>query len=79
MREVDVIDRKMLREHLAMADRHVGEGERNLSEQRALVAELQRDGHDAWLASKILRQFEALQAAFIEDCDRLRKELAQLG
>jgi hypothetical protein len=74
-----VIDGKTLREHLAMADRHVGEGERNVSKQRALVAELQRDGHDAWLASKILRQFEALQATFIQDRERLRRELAQFG
>ncbi len=67
----------MLREHLVLAERHIGEGERNLSRQRALVAGLQRDGHDAWLASKILRQFEALQATFIADRESLRKEIAR--
>lgn len=62
-----------------MAERHIDDGERNLSRQRELVALLQRDRHDAWLASKILRQFEQLQATFLEDRDRLRKELARFG
>jgi len=40
------MDRQTMLEHLAMAERHVAEGVIHLSRQRALIAELDRDGHD---------------------------------
>ena len=36
----------MLQQHLAMAERHVALGEHHLARQEALIAELDRDGHD---------------------------------
>jgi hypothetical protein len=41
------MDREMLRQHLAQAERHMAEGERCIARQRELVAELARDGHDS--------------------------------
>ncbi len=70
-------DRVQLREHLALAERHVAEGERVVARQREIVAELERDGHDAAAAQarQLLAQFEELLALHVADRDRLRKEL----
>jgi hypothetical protein len=69
------MDRTMLQDHLAPAERHVIEGERHIARQRELVAELKRDGHDSDLAQSLLRSFEELQAMHVADRGRLRKEL----
>jgi hypothetical protein len=62
--------------HLALAERHVAEGEQHLARQRKLVAELQRDGHDTALAIELLHEFERTQASHIAERDRLRAELS---
>jgi hypothetical protein len=36
----------MLLEYLAMAERHVAEGERHIGRQHKIIAELSRDGLD---------------------------------
>jgi hypothetical protein len=41
------IDRKILERHLAQAERHVAVGQEHLIRQRELIAQLERDGHDA--------------------------------
>ena len=43
-------------EQLEMAQRHVAEGEIHLSRQKALIAELDRDGHDTADARRSLRR-----------------------
>jgi hypothetical protein len=40
------MDRDMVERHLAMAERHVAEGQERVNNQRRLVAEMERDGHD---------------------------------
>jgi hypothetical protein len=67
--------RSMLEEHLALAERHVTQGEQHVAKQRAIVAELERDGHDASSARELLDVFEQTQATHMADRDRLRKEL----
>jgi hypothetical protein len=62
--------------HLAQAERHVAEGEQHIARQRALIAELARDGHDTALAVELLHEFERTQAGHVADRDRLRAELA---
>jgi len=52
----------MLFEHLAQARRHVAEGVIRISEQKGLIAELQRDGHDTTEAQKLLDTFLEAQA-----------------
>jgi hypothetical protein len=69
------MDRATLEEHLALAAAHVAAGERLVARQRELVAQLERDGHDTLEATKVLNQLEQLQALYIADRDRLRKEL----
>ncbi len=70
-------ERARLREDLALAERHVADGERVVARQRAIVAELERDGHDATAAQarQLLAQFEELLALHVGDRDRLRREL----
>jgi hypothetical protein len=48
------MDRALLLQHLAEAERHVAEGERHLAKQEALIAELSRGGHDTEEARRIL-------------------------
>ena len=73
------MDRKMLLEHLAIAERNVAQGERQLEHQRGLIEELRRDGHDTHKAEELLLTFEESQALHIADLDRIRAELAQSG
>jgi hypothetical protein len=70
------MDRQMLLEHLAMANKHVETGERHVRRQRELIAELERDGHDTASARQLLEQFEKLQEMHIADRDRIQRELA---
>jgi len=65
----------MLRERLAQAERHVAEGEVHISRQRRIVTELEGNGHDTGMATRLLRSFEESQAFHIEHRDRLRREL----
>ena len=46
-------------EELAMAERHVREGEAIVSRQRRIVEELRRDGHPTATAEQLLTIFEA--------------------
>jgi hypothetical protein len=71
------MDRQILLEHLAQAERHIEAGARIVRRQRELIAELQRDGHDAKEARRLLKQFEDVQAMHLTEHDRLIKELAE--
>lgn len=71
--------RSMIRQHLTLAREHVAQGEKHVARQREIVAELDRDGHDAALARQLLEQFERVQANHVADRDRLEKELGEEG
>jgi hypothetical protein len=70
------MDRQTMLQHLAMAERHVTEGEIHLSRQRPLIAELDRDGHDIADARTILATMLETQQLHVEDRDRMLKELS---
>lgn len=72
------MERTMILNHLAQAERHVKEGEQHVAKQRALVGILERDGHDTAVAIRLLNAFEALQVMHITDRDRIAAELAQV-
>jgi hypothetical protein len=61
------MDRQTMLKHLAMVERHVAEGEIRLSRQRALIAELDRDGHDTADARAILATIRETQRLHVED------------
>ena len=60
------------------AERQLAEVERNVANQRELVAQLERDGHDTDSATRQLEQLEEVMALHLADCDRLRRELADV-
>jgi hypothetical protein len=52
------MDRALLEEHLAQAERHVTEGEYHVGHQRAVIEDLTKRGHDTREAENLLREFE---------------------
>ena len=72
------MDRDILERHLTKAEEQVAIAAQNVARQRELVAELERDDHDASQANQMLAQFLDLQAMHIVDRDRLIKELSEL-
>ena len=70
------MDRAVILNHLAQAERHVAEGEQHIIRQREIIEMLARQGHDTKAADELLGQFEQTLAAHIADRDRLRAELA---
>ncbi len=73
------MDRSMVLDHLALAERHVTEGEQHVNRQRELVAELRRKGKDTFLAQQVLQQFQELLHLHVTDRDRLRRELQEVS
>ncbi|MDA9464989.1 hypothetical protein [Bradyrhizobium sp. CCBAU 53415] len=70
------MDRNMLLRHLAMAKRHVTLGENHLARQEALLAELDRDGHDTTDTLAIQETMRHTQTLQMQDRDRLLAQLA---
>lgn len=69
------MDRAVLIDHLIKAERHIAKGDRILAQQRALIHELERDGHDSSAARALLHSMEELQALHFADRDRVRGEI----
>jgi hypothetical protein len=70
------MDQKILEEHLAQVERHVSLGRSAIVRQREIVYRLERDCHYAVEAKRLLATFEELQNIYVQDRDRLLKELA---
>ena len=70
------MDRQILKEHLALAERHVREGAEHVARQRQIIAELERDGHDATEARRMLATFETTQAMHVADLERIAVQVA---
>jgi len=69
------MDRETLLDWLAVAERHLDEGARQLLQQRELLSRLQTQGHSksaaAGMARALLDTMERLQAHHIDHRDRL--------
>jgi len=72
------MDRQMVLDHLALAERHIAEGKLIIDRQQTLIAELEQGGHDTTLSRELLSQFLLTQTRHEEDRQRLRRELAKL-
>ncbi len=70
------MDRAELELRLQEAESHVERGERNIAHQRAVIATLERGGHDAKAAQMFLRRLECAQAKYVAERSRFFKELA---
>ncbi len=73
-----MMDRALIEQHLAQAERHVAEGEGQIARQKETVSELERDEHvkAAQKARELLAVFELAQETLVGDRDRLLAELA---
>jgi hypothetical protein len=69
------MDRAVWQEHLAQTEWHVLEAEKRVARQRAIVAELEREGRRATAARGLLAAFERLLDMHLADRRRLRQEL----
>jgi hypothetical protein len=69
------MDRTVIIEHLALAQKHIVEGELRVRQQRVYVAKLASRGEDAGLSKRILARLEAVLAMHVADCNRLIREL----
>jgi hypothetical protein len=70
------MDREMTLKNLAEAEDHAVLGERHLSQQRALVERLTRNGNEAGEAGALLATLQDTQLLHIQHRDRLIKELS---
>ena len=69
------MDRATLEQRLAEAEQRVTLGESCIERMRSIVAELERAGHDCTHANQTLDILLDMQAARLDDCDRLSKRL----
>ena len=69
------MDRAMLHEHLAIAERHIADGLKLLAKQEALISELDRHQHDIEAALAVLATMRETQSLHFGDRDRILKEL----
>lgn len=69
------MDRATLLQHLAMTERHVSAGEITLARQEALIAQMERHGHDTADARSVLSTMMQTQRLHTADRDRLLREL----
>lgn len=72
-----VIDADIVRQHLKLANKHVSEGQQRVEAQLALVARLERDGHNTLQAKRLLEQFEQILALQHQTRDRIIQELGE--
>ena len=67
----------MLAQHLAEAEEHVVSGRRAIIRQRELILDLERDGHEAAEARRLLATFEEMLKLNMADRDTCRKLFAR--
>jgi hypothetical protein len=70
-------NRRVLLNHLHVAERHVREAERHVEQQRGRIADLERHGHDSTQAIDLLATFEEMLQTHIAERARIQQELDQ--
>jgi hypothetical protein len=75
----DSMDRAVVSRHLAMAEKHIAAGERDLVRQREVLLTLERGGQNTTNAEARLVELEEVQAIYTGHRDRLRQELNGFG
>ena len=73
----DIDHRTLLLQHLAVAERHVAEGEERLVKQEALILHLGSAGFDTDQACAVLDTMRASQTLYYQDRDRIQRELEE--
>jgi hypothetical protein len=71
------MDRDRVLRHLAEVERHILQGETHLAKQLALIAELERHGHDTMGAQAVLTTMRETQAFHRQDRERILRKLQE--
>lgn len=71
-------DRKIVLEHLQLADRHVAEGEHRISRQHRVIARLRAKGEATTTAEWFLGYLRASRLVHLVSRSRLHEKLASL-
>jgi hypothetical protein len=73
------MDRAMQLARLALAERHIADGIRQIAKQEQIIADLDRNGKDfaVTLARQLLTMFRRIQDHDVAHRDRIPKELDQ--
>jgi hypothetical protein len=64
-------DRATALRQLELANKHVSQGQQRVDRQAALIARLERDGHDTKQGMMLLEEMKITLALQIEDRDRI--------
>jgi len=75
--EIGESKRDVLKQHLALAEKHIAEGAGHVERQRQIVEELKPRGQDVRRSADLLKLFEETLATHIDERDRLLEELAE--
>lgn len=71
------MDLRLIRNHLAEAERHVALSDRHIARQIEIIVELDRGGHSTVLALDLLHTFQVMRAAHVAHRELIRRELEQ--
>lgn len=69
------MDLRLIREHLAQAERHVALSDKHIARQIEIIDGLERAGRSTDLALDILATYRQLRASHVEHRDTIRREL----
>jgi len=67
---------RIVREHLAEAERHLAQSDRHIARQVELIDGLERGGHPTDLALDLLAAYRAVHANYAAHCKFIRDELS---
>ena len=67
--------RAMIEQHLTEIEQLIAHGEEIITRQRAIIANLQRDGHDTTMARELLATLEETQRLYVATRERTQQEL----
>lgn len=71
------MDLRLIREHLAQAERHVALSDKHIARRVEIIDHLERLGRSTDLALDVLATYRRLRATHVEHRDMIRRELEQ--
>ena len=71
------MDRTLLKQHLARAERHLAEGQAHIEKQRAIIATLEQRGQDAGMARELLANLLRTQELHEQNREQILRELGE--
>jgi hypothetical protein len=74
-----VLEKRLILEDIATAERHVERTTRHIEEQEVRIAEMERHGYDTESSRYLLDTFHECLRLHLESRERLRHELAALS